>query len=290
MDTALHEPAHYCLMGYHVTIGASDPEIAAQMRGILAAFRVHEDIAGPVRHYRIDRHDALWTLSIEEVARYTSGSIADALMALEWHLVTDMMAARTDAFHLHGAALRAPEGSGCILILGASGSGKTTLTLALIARGFAPYTDDIILINPETLAPQTFRRAFHVDARTLALVERLPTCHPWEFDALPPGYLLPLSWAEDKIPVRTIFFPTLDPNATPRVRRLSMPDAAAALLPFSTTLERNPAFALRVTARLTRYAACYALTTGDLDGTAALVAQVTAEHAISSASHPQPDE
>jgi hypothetical protein len=139
-----------------------------------------------------------------------------------------------------------------------------------------PYTDDIIFIDPETLVPETFARAFHVDTATRVLIEGLPQPPSWDFDALPPGYFMPPVWADRSVPVRAIFFPTLRPDAPPSASALPIAEAAATLLPFSTTLDQTPGLALPVAARLTARAPCYALTTGNLDATASLIASLVA--------------
>jgi hypothetical protein len=271
---APHHTRHYRINGYHATITIPDPEANARTARILAGFAPVEQVPPGTPHYRIDRADGTWRLFVGEANTYESTQLVDALVALEWHLVTDLLAFRTDRFHLHGAALRTPEGTASVLILGASGSGKTTLTLALMARGFAPYADDIVLIDPETLAPEPFRRAFHVDASTRALIEALPNAPVWDFDALPTGYFMPPVWADESAPVRAIFFPTLRPDAPPAASALGIAEGVTTLLPFSTTLDQTPALALPVAARLTAQATCYALTTGDLAATAALVARL----------------
>jgi hypothetical protein len=267
---------HYCILGYHATVTTPDPDARATISAVLAGFTMVPTVPPGTPRYRVETDGTWWSLTINGEKTYESVFLSEALIALEWHLVTDLLAFRADRFHLHGAALRTPDGAASILILGASGSGKTTLTLALMARGFVPYADDIILIDPQMLAPATFRRAFHVDDATHALVAALPDAPTWDFDALPPGYFMPPQWAETPAPVRAIFFPTLRPEEEPSAAALSITDAVTTLLPFSTTLDQKPTLALPVAARLTAQATCYALTTGDLAATAALIRRIIA--------------
>ena len=212
-----------------------------------------------------------WTVDARGTRAYQDVSLAEAVVGLEWHLVFDALKSTGDRLHLHGAALCEPSGAASVLILGASGSGKTTLALALMGRGFLPITDDVIVIDPETLSPRTFGRAFHVDALTRALVAGLKHPPACDDDGLPPGHLLPGRWAEGHAPVRAIYFPTLNPGGAPSATRLSISQAAARLLPFSATLGSAPRLALRMASRLTASASCYALASGDLEATADLV-------------------
>lgn len=275
---------HYDLNGFHAAITVADPHIRAAIRHSLIGFAPVEATAGAdATHYAlVCDASGEWTVLKTGAPVYHTSTLADALLSLEWHLVTDMLTYRRDLFHLHGAALLAPGGASSLLILGASGSGKTTLTLGLMARGFLPYADDVSLIEPTTLEPHTLRRTFHVDARTRALVEKLPDPPTWDYDAAPPGCFLPPAWADHPAPIRFVLFPTLRPDAAPTVTYLTVPSSAAALLPFSTTLGNDPAFALSVAARLTAQASCFDLSTGDLDATVRLVKRLVEQQVTSS--------
>lgn len=263
---------YYDIHGYLVKVEVTDPSACHLVLKILEAFAIPETDATVERaSYSIARTGDSWIISRGETVTHHTATLTNALMAIEWHLVTDMLAYRRDLFHLHGAALLTPDGTTSILILGESGSGKTTLTLGLIARGFRPFADDVALIEPTTLEPHTFRRAFHIDEKTRELIEGLDRTFPWQFDGLPPGYFLPPYWADHPAPVRFVFMPTLQPDAPPAATPLSVADAAIALLPFSQTLTETPSLALAVVARLTGQASCFRLSTGDLAATVRLV-------------------
>lgn len=278
----------YRLLDYPVVVTASDDEMRAAVESILRGFPQHEPAGDSARYALARDDDGGWCVEAHGTRTCHRGSLTDALLALEWYLFSDMLAFRNDRFHLHGAALCAPAGTTSLLVLGAQGAGKTTLALALMARGFLPFADDIVFLEPDTLAPRTFRRAFHVDASTRALVEGLPQSPPGQFDEMPPGYFMPSRWAQSQAPVRAIFFPTVRAGETPSVTMLSVADATATLLPFSSTLGQAPRLALAAAARLTGQATCYALASGDLEATADLVATVTAASAGRLAEPPHP--
>jgi hypothetical protein len=269
----------YRLLDYPVAITASDREATTAVRAILAGFPQPEE-ADPPSAYELTRgEDGGWCVTVRGTLTVRGARLADAVAALEWQLVSDALATRLGRFQLHGAALESPSGDTSLLVLGASGAGKTTLTLALMARGFLPYTDDIVFLEPDTLVPETFPRAFHVDPPARVLVEALPEQPPWRFDGLPPGHATPARWATRGAPVRAVFFPTVHPGAAPEAGALSIADATAALLDVSATLDQAPELALAIAARLTAQAPCYALRSGDLAATAALVADLAARSA-----------
>ena len=266
------------LLGYHAIVTAPDADMRAMIAGIFGDLRAADDFpAETATHYRLTCDGAArWSLFANEMCVSTGDRRADALIALEWQIVTDLVAYRRDCFHLHAAALTDPSRSCGVLVVGASGSGKTTLTLGLMARGFLPYADDVTLIAPPTLMPQPLRRAFHTDDETRALVGAMGGPPVWRSTPLPEGYTLPARWAVADVPIRFVLFPTLAPSQPPALVPLAIAAAVAALLPYSMTLSHDPALALEVAARLTRHARCYALSTGNLGATVECVRALVA--------------
>ncbi len=218
-----------------------------------------------------------WLVTLDDRIRHEAVTLDGALLALEWQIVSDILARKMDRFHLHGAALADPSDAMSILVLGESGVGKTTLTLALMAKGFRPYADDVVLLDPKTLIPERFPRAFHVDDTTRTLVAPLFGSAPWELPGLPRGYLLPAEWATSARPVGAIVFPKGHDRVDPQLVELSVADAAHTLLSFTTTLDHAPAVALRTAARLTASARSYALYGGLLAATVDLVTSTIAQ-------------
>jgi len=261
-----------CLLDYPVAITAADPEGRAALQAILGRFA---DCAAPGERnrYELARDEHGWRVTARGAATASGMTLDDSLRTLEGLLVTDMLVSRPDRFHLHGAALLSPSGDSSLLLLGDSGSGKTTLALALMARGFLPYADDVIVMEQDW-CPLTFRRAFHINSSTRTLLDAMRQPPSWKLEGFPSGYFVPQIWAESKAPIRTILFPRLRPGSSPGAVHLSIPEAAVTLLPFSATLDRAPKVALSAASRLTAQARCYALTSGDLDATVDLIASL----------------
>ena len=261
----------YDLRGYRVTVDVPDPAAARLVGSIFREFAIPAHPDGADAAYALRREGQSWTAADPRGIAYRSEALADAVLALEWQIVTATIAHRRDCFHLHAAALLSPDASASLVVVGVSGSGKTTLALGLMARGFLPYSDDATLIDPDTCAPTAFRRAFHIDDGTRSLLLGLPEPPHWDFAAAPAGYFSPPRWAEDPCPIRTVLFPTLVPGAAPALAPLAMADAAARLLPFSATLAQSPPLALHTAARIVASASCYDLVAGDLAQTLDLV-------------------
>ncbi|MGA7955289.1 MAG: hypothetical protein WCA07_17395 [Gloeobacterales cyanobacterium] len=155
-----------------------------------------------------------------------SGSCLEIVQFCEWWLFAEAVAVHTDGCQLHGGAVANEDGA--ILLLAPSGQGKTTLTLALMARGFTPFTDDIILLDRHTLAVRPFPRCFHVDANTTQVIQQLsfkegyhmPSLECLEVEnTLAEALHRPLQWATPQVP-SLIVFPEYRPGVTLHLERL----------------------------------------------------------------------
>ncbi len=154
------------------------------------------------------------------------GNCTEIIQFCEWWLFAEAVAAHTDGCQLHGGAVANEHG--VVLLLAPSGYGKTTLTLALMARGFVSYTDDIILLDPHTLEVQPFPRCFHVDAGTIRVIQQLSSKEGYEIpsldclemeNTLSETFYRPRQWGISKVPCLVVF-PEYRPGEALCLKRL----------------------------------------------------------------------
>jgi hypothetical protein len=266
-------PPFQCdILGALVDVAAPDGEPLRWLQWALSGFLTAGDAGPSVARYALSPRDGdEWVITRNDTVLRADGDLATAVLALEWQLVTDAINRRRDLFHLHGAALTTPDGTAALLIVGISGSGKTTLTLGLMAVGFRPFGDDVLFLDPSSLALLPLRRAFHVRAPTLRLVPLPEGDAPWT-DPTGTRWFLPPCWAAaPSPPVTAIVFPDVQPDVAPSLVPLTPAEGAHRLLSHSMTLDASPALALSSVRALIAQAACYRLTVGDI---AATVAQI----------------
>jgi hypothetical protein len=272
---AVRAPSFRCdLLGALVDVAAPDGEPLRWLRWALSGLLAADDTGVAVARYALSSHgNQGWILTRGDATLRTDADLATAVLALEWQLVTDAIDRRRDLFHLHGAALATPDGTAALLVVGVSGSGKTTLALGLMAAGFRPFGDDVVFLDPSSLALLPLRRAFHVRAPTRALVPVPEGGAPWT-DPTGTRWFLPPRWAAaPSPPIAAIIFPQVQPDAALSLTPLTPAEGAHRLLSHSATLDASPALALSSVRMLTAQATCYRLTVGD---PAATVAQVRA--------------
>jgi len=263
----------YDLLGYRAAVGATGFEAQAAVRSILCGFGPVD--VGPGLHlprFEVTTGGKGWQLRVDGSVVQEDADFHSALGALEWYVVAAALSKRNDLFQLHGAALCLPTQRAGIVLVGDSGSGKTTLALALMLRGFVPFSDDVALIDPETLELQTMRRAFHVSDDTRRLVK------PLTFGALgseddPDGYFSPPQWAGQAAPVRWLLFVEHHLQRDPQIVPLAAPEAATAILAQALNLSRAPRLAMATAARLVERCSTYRFLTSDLEASVAMLQQ-----------------
>lgn len=267
---------HYRILGYDVAVGSDVEAARTAVRRVLGGFGPQPaPHAEGVPAYQIVVDDIGCRLTLDGGAVYPneadeSVDLLSVLGTLEFQLVTAALDRREDVFHMHGAALCLPTRPAGLVLAGESRSGKTTLTLGLMLRGFTPYTDDVALIDPDTLELRAVPRAFHIVPETWSILAPLAGGTP-AIDDAPKGYFLPPQWAQAPVPVKWILFPEYRPHQVPQLIPLSPAEAASAIVTKTTTLSQSPKMALATTKRLIEHAACYRFLTGDLAETVAAV-------------------
>ncbi len=255
----------YDVLGYRAVTHVEDGPGCAALSYVLAGFAVPS--GAPAAEYRLSLHLGGWMARIGEDVFHTSPDLASAVAALEWRIITDGLARRPELFQLHGAAVCLPLRRGALLLAGDSGSGKTTLTLGLMLAGFVPFSDDVTLLDGESLTVEPLRRAFHTSPDTWDVLSAIAGGKLAPDAGAPEGFFAPPQWATRPVPVRAILFPEYRAGQTTSMTRLSLADSATAILGNTISLSVSPRFALSTGVRLAEQVPCYRFPMGDL-GTA----------------------
>jgi hypothetical protein len=191
----------------------------------------------------------------------TFGAPDELLGYLEWFAISQALGAITNHVAFHAAALTR-EGA-TILIVGKSGAGKTTLTLGLMGRGWRPLSDDLVLVDPATLALKPFPRCFHLDNSTRELIANSVSLE-WPGGIL--GYARPTEYAREAPSPTAIFVAHRCPTCMAARMPLTQAEGAGGLLAEAANTQVPASNVALTAARLAAGAACYQLKNGPLDG------------------------
>ena len=268
----------YELLQHRVAVGMTAGRAEVAIRSVLRGFaRVPPDESWP--RFDLVETTSEWEVRADQAVVHRGSNLTVAVAELEWRFVTAALDRCTDRFHLHGAALCLPARRAGLVLVGQSGSGKTTLTLALMLRGFVPFCDDIMVLDPETLDIHAVPRAFHIEPSTWELLEQMAGGRLALDPEMPVGYFGPPQTAQQPVPVAYVLFPEYRPGQPPQLQRLTPAEAAGLLMTQTGTFTTNPRLALATITRLTERARCYRFVSSSLPESAAAVQKlVSAKH------------
>jgi hypothetical protein len=176
--------------GVALTVRTDDPTLRSHFADVLAslppAARPEVTISvidrrhGGSRRYAIfcDDEPIHWVAQRDRAAAYALSEVNR--LAIE----------RTaGSLRLHGGAV---ERDGIVVaILGPSGQGKSTLTAALVQRGWAYLTDEMVTVDPAVLRVEPFPKALDLSERSRQMLEvsALPTPFQQDKGQVPPTTL-----------------------------------------------------------------------------------------------------
>lgn len=201
----------------------------------------------------------------------TASDLPKALWSLEAALCQAIIRSQQRCMAVHSSAIY--TGESAILLAGRTGAGKTTLSLALARRGFSVGTDDVALVEPETLNLLPIPRCFHLDGQSVALLEadglRFPPS--WKrFSFMVPGDLGVQATKPSRAQI--LVFISGPRAEQPRITPISQAEMAARLLSETGQGPIEDPDIVRALSRLAGGAACHLLIPGPLAQTADLLA------------------
>lgn len=202
----------------------------------------------------------------------TGSDLYGALMCLEALLCEAIIRSQKSRIAIHGAAAYSEESGG--IIVGRSGAGKSTLSLALARRGVTIASDDVTLIEPQSLEMLPIPRCFHLDSESVALLRadgfRFPFM--WKLH----HHMTPADIGMRPVPPlrpRFLIFMSGERAQHAKLAPISQAEMAARLL---SETGQGPLANLETIAVLTwlaSEASCHVLITGPLSETADVVAE-----------------
>jgi hypothetical protein len=262
----------YELLGRQILVGAADETAQSAIRSVLAGFGpVSAATPAQLPRFSLVVAEGAWRLDGDAGVLYPPTDFLIALSRLEWHVIDEALARRPDLFQMHAGAVSLPSLRSGLVLAGKSGVGKSTLTLGLMLRGYAPFSDDVTMVNPDGFELQPFPRAFHVDDRTWELLRPLSGPLLRADPATPAGYFCPPQWAHRHVPIRSIVFPEYQAGRTPELMPMSRAEAVAAIVENTGTLHRSSRLALSTAAHIAEDVPCYRFRVGDLAESVAML-------------------
>lgn len=265
-------------LGLTFAVSASDVSLGRYLERILRPFTVEEEPAHllSLLERREDGHSH-FLLYFDDQHVATTSNPSDGVRELVRAVNREMMAATPECLHLHASAA---ERDGAAAIFPATmESGKSTLVTGLVQRGLGYVTDEVVAVDPGTLAIRPYPKPVSLDAGSWSVV---PELRP-EADE---SYLT-TQWQVEPDAIRGgavaaecrpgfIFFPGYDPAAVTELAPLTPAEAVMALAENTLNLRMHGPRAVEALARMAQTCPAYRLPLSDLDDACRLVLSVMA--------------
>ena len=223
-------------------------------------FRVHTDTPGPGWQQVVRDGAATWSGDDPaQVPPYLAWAISDAALQ---HLRTSYL-----LFH-GGAAAYRDRG---LILPASSQSGKTTLVAGLLSAGFQYYSDDVVVLEPDTLELVPFAKCLNIKGGArgalASLYPRLEEAPHLGVGGESIWYLPPPETAlpGGPVPVRYVVVPSYAPGVETALTPIARSEALQCLVQQSFNLGAQGTQGMEQVVQLLRGAACFALSVGDLE-------------------------
>lgn len=271
----------YTILGRRVLIRSTVPAFLQQTRRLLRSFAVCKG-----NEWTADITFSVTWDAAHSWYSFSRNAQPVTSTALHWYLfrlleceLEAFLADSVRSYYLLHAGAVVCNGAG-IILPAPSGSGKSSLVLALLRRGYHYFSDELAVIDPSTGSLHAFPKPLTI--KNTALFPDLVGQHACWYG--PPGehrpdggvwYLHPcdvgLGVGIEAVPVRCIIFPHYSTNATPALHPLSAGQALRSLFQNTFNALHFDNQSLHILARLVNEAHCFALTSGNLEQTTALI-------------------
>jgi len=135
--------------------------LAPSLAIMLRAYPTAPSVSEPDIRITVTRDGANWRVAAPSFSYSENGGAGAAARRVEWCLISEAVRLWTGMIHVHAALVATADRSA--LLIGPSGRGKSTTSMALALAGLSLYTDDVALIDRETLRPLCVPRPVKLD-------------------------------------------------------------------------------------------------------------------------------
>lgn len=114
-----------------------------------------------VRAIRVKGQPKTWQICCGDRVHPAGPGVGMGSLWIEWLLTSEYVRRWTNFVHVHAGVVSNGERSA--LLIGRSGSGKSTTSVAMALEGYVLYSDDVALVDPDTLRPLCVPRPVKLD-------------------------------------------------------------------------------------------------------------------------------
>jgi hypothetical protein len=270
------------LHGVTVQIVAPFEPFAAPLALLFAGYPPASNGAAPdfcvsVRH---SEQFGTWEVMVDDVSLGPAFAAETVARQVEWACADEMLRRMSGFVHVHAAIVATSDQS--MLIVGQSGQGKSTTAVGLAQAGLTLYTDDVALIERQTLCPRSFPRPIKLDDNSRTLLEQSGLVIPQESrigESVDRTVIPGLARAAlPGPPVTKAVFLSVNRGSRPELHSLTSAEALLRTVSQSVTERFTDSGPTTSVLTLVNALQCYELVVGDFQETVCLLGTLARNH------------
>ncbi len=234
--------------------------------------------------FKFDRFGATYAIHQDNEHRYNSGNLTDAANFLMGEVVYHLIYNNKRSMAIHAGLLSNAKGS--ILLPGESGAGKSSLTMWMTKNGYSYHTDELVLIDPETLEVEVFPRPFNIKSHGIEAIGAVVNLNDEanQTEIMPGNQvtmfshrLLNPNFNPNPPAITRILFPRYDRSALNEVPRLSVAMAGIELMKTNVIARNLPEHGFSLLLSVVKRVPAYRLDYNHFDALPELLPQIDLE-------------
>jgi hypothetical protein len=156
MASPEYRTRHFRAAAHDFVIRTSDRAIADYLDEVLSGLAVPGAPRSIYGVFNSGAEPGRFSVSLDGEHLVSTGDVSEAVDYLLWHVNREVVNRSSSELVLHAAA--AEQAGAAIVLTGPSGSGKSTLVAGLLRRGLRYLTDEVVVVDPLTLAAAPYAK------------------------------------------------------------------------------------------------------------------------------------
>jgi hypothetical protein len=268
---AEYRTRHFRAVAHDFVIRTSEHSIAEYLDEVLSGLATPGAPQSIYGLFNSATEPGRFDVSMDGEHLVSTGDVSEAVDYLLWHVNREVVSRSSSQVALHAAA--AEQGGAAIVLTGPSGSGKSTLVAGLLLRGLRYLTDEVVVIDPDSLVAAPYGKPIAIKQGSHGVLRNLD-----------PGsgngrwLVNPCGVRDDAIapasPIRWVVALRHDPTSEATLTPLRPAAAVHTLATNCANLAPDAQLKLQTLAAVVRASTCCELVTGDLDRSCDLVQEL----------------
>lgn len=277
---------YYQVQSYRFSVSCERSELSEELDRIFYSLKARKGPVATQWHVAVseENNEEKDVFSLYEDERFIleTDDIAKIIEETEWGITLRLLEKLSRFIQIHASGVKLDENA--LLFCGPPGSGKSVLAINLLLNGFPCFSDEIVLVDPQTLMVHPFPRSFHVEQDA---VKQLPQLKKYVLsdrylDAsgklrINPA-LLNTKWCAKPAKAKWLVFPDYDPDNKNELVQIGHTEAMSLIIDQAINLKDYGTGGIDVVLNLVQSCSSFLFKAKDFDSASILTEKLKSFH------------